>query len=260
MNSYVTGAAPTDGAIGSVATFAGITDVTFLPPSYLLFADSQYIREWDLSSNSVSTIAGTYNPSPAVVDGLPPNATLQSTGGLAVSFDHSVVYFIETIDKSVRQLTLSTLSPTVVPTTVPSQIPTTSSTKENELSTLTALSSLTSYPVSNKVRGVFSGPTFSGAIDYTNNALYVAAAGFPSTGAGVVFGSSSGLAGYVDGAAVGVALFNSPNNAVVDSSGRYVYITDSGNHVIRVIDMGVLGSSCKLDPTLMPHHLYMPAC
>jgi sugar lactone lactonase YvrE len=67
-----------------------------------------------------------------------------------------------------------------------------------------------------------------------NHAIRVLDSGAVSTLAG------SGLVGHNNGPAASAA-FNKPGDVAVDSSGR-VYVADSNNHAIRVIENGIVGT------------------
>ncbi|MDR2674299.1 MAG: IPT/TIG domain-containing protein [Opitutaceae bacterium] len=91
------------------------------------------------------------------------------------------------------------------------------------------------------VDAVFAAPGGLAALDAAGGAAYIADTGnhlvkkmLPSGEVGIVAGSGS------PGAANGslfLSAFNSPASVAVDASGGYVYVADTQNHVIRLIDL-----------------------
>ena len=154
-------------------------------------------------SVGISTAAGTAG-SAALTNGTGTAARFNNPGGLAA--DASFVYIADQANNTVRKYNLST----------------------GEVTTM-----------------VTSGPSMSGpsavAVD-SAGAAYVADTLNHKikkiTSAGVVSDLSGGSSGpSVASVAIGSATFNSPTGVAVNSAGTFVYVADSGNNVVRRIDI-----------------------
>jgi len=195
---------------------------------YVADTENNQIRLVDLSSGTVSLLAGSSTGQAGNADGTGTAALFNRPEGLAVNADGTVLYVADTFNHNIRAINLSTDDVTTIAgsTATPAASGATNSS--------TGTSATFAYPA---------------GIAYANNFLYVADSvnhlirmiDTATTGDPVSTLAGTGSAGYLDAPAgpATSAEFNFPEGVAVDSmtTPTTLYVADSNNSRIRAIDL-----------------------
>ena len=181
----------------------------------VIVSDSLFIRLVDITSNSVSTLAG--NGFSSFANGPVSIAEFNDPNGIALDSSNGNIYVADSSNSVIRLINTGT--------------------------------GMVSTIAGSRPRGYLDGPASSAkfnfpngiALDSSNRNIYVTDSSnnvirLINTGTGIVSTiAGTGSYGYLDGPASS-AKFNFPNGIALDSSSGNIYVADSGNKVIRLIN------------------------
>ena len=204
-----------DGPVDS-ATFNSPADLTYSGGMlYIVDMDSHTLRSLDIDKGEVSTLAGMA-PASGYQDGKGRDSRFNVPGGLTV--DGEKLYVADTFNHIIRSIDIST----------------------GEVTTLVGIPGISGTTDSTESPALFNSPS-SAIIDDTGEIIYIIDRDNHvirqmnlSTGKVDLLAGSPGEAGTSDGIG-GEARFNSPERGI--RIGNKLYITDTGNHTIRVINL-----------------------
>ena len=206
-------------ATGTAARFVSPAGIGADNAGNLYVGDSSTVRRID-ASGAVTSIAGSPT-STGSADGVGAQATFRFVGGVAVDGAGNV-FVTDTVSGTVRRITPA-----------------------GAVTTIAGTAGITGSSDGVGAAASFNNPV-GVAIDGAGN-LYVADTGNHTirkiTPAAVVttLAGSPGAPGAVDGSGA-AARFNAPRNVAVDAAGS-LYVADTGNNTIRVVDAGGLVST-----------------
>lgn len=204
-----------DGTIG-VGRFSGPADIA-VSGDYMYVADmnNQLIRRVDIMTGEISKMAGK-PPSPGSQDATGVESRFSTPGGITVDADG--LYIADTFNHIIRKMDTTT----------------------GEVTTLAGSPGVSGTADSTESPAVFNSPT-DVIVDAAGENLYIVDTDNHvirrmrlSTGEVRTFAGYPGIPGALDGTGWN-ARFNSPKRGV--RIGDKLYITDTGNHVIRQVDM-----------------------
>lgn len=205
----------TDGTIG-IGRFSGPADIA-VSGDYMYVADmnNQLIRKVDIMTGEISNMAGKPH-SPGTQDAIGAESRFSTPGGIAV--DGGGLYIADTFNHIIRKMDMNT----------------------GEVTTLAGSPEVYGSSDSTESPALFSSPT-DVIVDATGENLYIIDTDNHvirrmrlSTGEVRTFAGYPGISGTQDGTGWN-ARFNSPKRGI--RIGDNLYITDTGNHVIRQVDM-----------------------
>lgn len=212
-----------DGA-GTGADFSGTSTATFSDPegivtdgeiAYVADSGNGAIRKIDLSTNTVTTVAG---PHQGFGDGPAAQAAFFQNAGLAWVPSQNLIYIADTGNGAIRKLDLSTQTVTTI-----------AGTNTSGFADGTLAQARFNHPF-----GILASPdgTKLYVADTGNNAIRLIdlAAGTVSTIAG------NGGLGFQDGVGA-AARFAEPNGLAFDASGQNLFISDFENQAIRQLNL-----------------------
>lgn len=199
----------------SVAMFDGPTGVvTDGVTAYVADANNAAIRAVDIATGDTSTVAG---PGFGSSDGPAAAARFNQPEGLALSTPQRVLYIADTGNNEIRKLDL----------------------------TARAVTTLAGATAPGFNDGALASARFNQpqglALSPGGDKLYVADSGNNAIRVvDLVGGVVTTLAGGTRGSRDGVgpaAQFNDPTGVALDATGKILYVSDYGNHTIRIIDL-----------------------
>jgi hypothetical protein len=222
--STIAGQAGTSGSTdgtGAAARFKDPTDLV-VRGNVLYIADqgNSIIRQMDLTTNVVSTLAGTANDR-GYVDGTGAAARFGNPVGLALSPDGTELFVVD-YDEVVRKIVLSSAV----------------------VSTLAGVGGANGYVDNNDgTLARFHSP-FDAVHAHSGTAMYVSDGDNhvirqinTATGAVTTIAGSNGASGTTDAANGASARFNHPRGLALSHDDATLYVADKSNNLVRAVDL-----------------------
>jgi len=234
------GTAGSADGVGSAARFKNPRNVCLVGSNlYVADGGNNTIRRIDVTSNTVSTFAGTAGITGAA-DGTGATASFNVPGSMVS--DGSNLYLTDFANNTIRKIVLASA----------------------QVSTLAGAAGVQGFANGTGTAATFSGPS---GITSDGSSLYVADYGNSSirkveiaTGV-VTTQAGTGTVGFSDGTA-GAATFCRPTGITL--SGSSLFVVDNGNSVIRRVDLAagsvstLAGTAASTDGTASAARFYSP--
>ena len=203
-----------------------ITVDSFRKFLYIADAGNRRIRKVDLSTNIITTIAGTGTEGSSGDGGPATSAQLTIPTGVAIDSSRNILYIADIGNCSIRQVDMS-LNPPIITRIAGSGAGFAGSSGDGG----PAISALLKVP-------------YGITVDSSNNILYIADTGnnrirkvVLSTNIITTIAGNGTRGNTGDGGPATSAQLNNPIDVAVDSSRNILYIADTNNNIIRKVDL-----------------------